>query len=234
MPIAREGQFLITRTMGNVPHLGLESAQLTECIAEVKKSAWKGVFGSPLFGFRESTLDALRSLPWLESVWFWEIDLENIDALYELPALRSMGVSPRRPPIDHSRLPSLTNLTVHPIAKDCGIEQLMHLEVLSVWHFNPPHATFDDFLLPSGLKELEINWANVRSLAGLAPNPGVRRLEFHRCRNLESLAGLAGCFPNLEHLVISACGKVDPTREQDEIRRLPHLQHAYVQKRKLV
>jgi len=28
MPIAREGQFLVTRTMGDVPHIGLESAQL--------------------------------------------------------------------------------------------------------------------------------------------------------------------------------------------------------------
>ncbi|MEM7013659.1 MAG: hypothetical protein AAF585_19480, partial [Verrucomicrobiota bacterium] len=60
MPIQRKGEFLVTPDLGITSSVGIESGQLTKCIAEAK--AFDGVFGSPSFDFREDNLDFLNEL----------------------------------------------------------------------------------------------------------------------------------------------------------------------------
>ena len=128
MPIAREGRFLISRDLAHTPCLGIESAMLGVCIEEVRVRQFKGAFGSPGFGFFETTLDALRDLPELEAVWFWDIELQNIDALYELSALQLFGVHPKRPAVDFARLPSLRRFVWTHKPTDTGIRSLRLLD----------------------------------------------------------------------------------------------------------
>lgn len=234
MPIEREGQFLVTQTLGDVSHIGLESSRLASCVSEAGRGHYKGVFGSPSFGFTETSLDSLRSLPELLSIWFWDISLKDVDAVYELTSLRSFGIHPRRPGIDFSRLSALENLTVQPVPKDRGFEALSLLKRLHLWHYSPKDKTFTNLVLPKKIEELEINWASPKDLTGLSPNPNLIRLGIHRCRNLESLAALPSLFPSLEHLVVTACGKLDGRREAGLAQQLPGLKHAYIQGCKVV
>lgn len=233
MPIAREGQFLVT-TKWNKPHLGLESSMIDACIQEAINKPYAGVFGSPTFGFREKTLDSLRSIPQLEEIWFWDVELDDVEAVYTLKRLRSFGVQPGRPPIDFSQIPTLERLVVTYRAGDSGVDRLKNLHRLSLWHYSPKKRLFGEILLPDGLTELEINWANPKALDGLTPLLSLRRLEIHRCRNLESLSVLPRLFPNLEHLVVAACGKVSVDEGRRAVENLPKLKHAHVQKTKLV
>jgi hypothetical protein len=229
MPIAREGGFHVTHDLAHVTCVGIESSRLEACLARVKRDRTKGVFGHPRFGFTGQDLDFLADMPWIEVVWFWDIDLQSIDGLYALGDLQHFGVHPRRPPLDFSRFPRLRRVTIEPRARDRGLGALPALEVLHVWHFRPRDRTFSALEFPSSLVELEINWANAASLDSLPALPRLRRLEVHRCRNLESLGDLGRKFPHLEHLVVAACGKVRPAEGERVVRDLPELSHAYVQ-----
>ena len=234
MPIAREGQFLVTRDLVHTASLGIESSCLSLCIEEARAHPYKAVFGSRGFGFSEKSLDSLLTLPKLEAVWFWDIALENIDALYQLHELQSFGVHPKRPAIDFSRLPSLKQITWFHKPTDVGLRSLTSLNKLFVWHYLPKSKSFADLLVPDGLNELQINWANPRTLDGLQSVPTLRRLEIHRCRNLESLALLPQLFPNLTYLVVATCGRVDPKEAELATKRLPHLAHASINSKKVV
>lgn len=233
MPIAREQRFLITRDLGDYPFLGIESSMLAACIAEVRARNYQGVFGSPSFGFAETTLDFLRDMPDLRGVWFWDIKLKNIDALYGLAALEKFGVHDKRPPVDFSRLPTLRDVVWTPHPKDTGIGSLQHLDLLHVWHFKPKSSSFADLQLPGRVSELQINWANPVSLDGMSPIPSLRHLEIHRCRNLADIQAIPSQFPNLETLVVTTCGKLSGAASAAIAGRLPSLKHAYVQDRKL-
>jgi hypothetical protein len=229
MPISREGKFLITRDLGHTLHIGLESSALPACIAEAKRAGYKGVFGSPVFGFNEQNLECLRELPDLESLWFWDIRLNDVDAVYSLSRLQMLGIHPRRPPLDFSRLPSLRELVLNPLPRDSGVQDLQALDVLHIWHFQPKTKSFADLQIPSNLRELKLNWANPEVIQGLRALPSLKRLEIHRCRNLRSLAGLSDLYPNLEHLVVAACGRIISSQERAHVSRLPHLKHAFIQ-----
>ena len=229
MPIALEDGFLQTHDLAHVTCLGIQSSRLAECVAEVRRNRLLGVFGSPSFGFTGSNLDFLSETPWLEAVWFWDVDVESVEGLYALEELRSFGVHPKRPPIDFARLPKLKRAVVEPKPKDRGLGELKELELLHVWHFRPKEADFSTLALPSSLGELQINWANVKSLDSLPPLPNLRRLEVHRCRNLEDLGDLGAKFPKLEHLVVTTCGRVLPDEGSRVVPDLPALTHAFIQ-----
>jgi hypothetical protein len=234
MSITREGKFLVTRTLQPWPVLGLESCMLDACVDEAASAGYAGVFGSPVFGFQEQTLDCLLSLPELKSVWFWDIELEDIDAVYSLKSLQSFGIHPRRPAVDFSRLPTLKRIVIEPRTKDRGLEALSLLEMLHLWHYAPKSKTFHGLPVPSRLVELQVNWANPKSLQGLPLLPCLKRFEIHRCRNLESISDLPELFPHLEHLVVTACGRVDPAQASRLRSQLPRLKHAFVQGVKVV
>lgn len=233
MPITREGRFLVSQDLTGMPSLGIESASLNDCIQEAKIHPYRSVFGSPSFGFFEESLDALNDLPHLESVWFWDIELKNVEALYALSKLKSFGVHPKRPAIDFSRLQSLRQMVWTYKPNDVGISSLQ-LKSLHIWHYMPKSKSFSGLQLPDTLEELQINWANPSTLDGLPTIPCLRRLEIHRCRNLESLSILAKLFPKLEHLVVTTCGRVGLGEGERVAASIPSLKHAYVQSKKVV
>lgn len=233
MPIVRQGPFFVSQDLAVVPSLGLASSNLDACVRKAKSHPYLSVFGSPAFGFLEDSLDALDQLPQLEHIWFWDVSLNNIDALYGLSKLTSFGVHPKRPAIDFSRLRSLRQMVLTYKPSDVGIGSLP-LRSLDVWHFAPKEKSFARLELPGTLEALKILWANPAALAGLPCIPGLRRLEIHRCRNLASLATLPDLFPALEHLVVDACGRVDPEEGRRVVAGMPSLTHAWVQGKKFV
>jgi len=233
MPIAREGLFLVSQDLTETPSLGLESAKLSACIQEAKDHPYTSVFGSPGFGFNEPSLDALSELRNLESVWFWDVSLKSIEALYALPALRNFGVHPKRPAIDFARLKSLQQVVWHYKPTDTGLGSI-NLKRLHIWHYSPKGKSFDHLQLPNTLEELQINWASPATLDGLSTNPTLRHLEIHRCRNLENLDVLPKLFPGLEHLVVTSCGRVSAPDSEWLKANIPSLRHAYVQDRKII
>lgn len=208
MPVKQEGDFLEFKELGIAPSLGLESRQLQECIEEVKRRGWLGVFGNPDFGFKEDHLDWMMQMPDLIQVWFWDVDLKSIEGLYALEQLRYFGIHPRRPGIDFSHFPQLETIVWFHNKKDKCMKSLQKLRDLHVWHFKPRSGSFDGLEIPDTVERLDLNWANPDSLSGLPSLPRLKHLEIHRCRNLISLESLDTIAPNLETLVIGSSNKV--------------------------
>lgn len=233
MPIAREGSYFVSQDLTEVPSIGIESVNLDACIREAIAHPYKSVFGSPAFGFLEESLDALSDLPHLEYLWFWDISLKNIDAVFTLSKLKSFGIHPKRPSIDFSRLPSLRKMVWTYKSTDTGVDSLS-LELLHVWHYSPKSKSFTDLKIPNTLEELNINWANPTTLEGLPRIFSLRRLQIHRCRNLESLAILPEIFPNLEFLLIGACGRIRFNEGACLTSAIPSLKHAFINDRRVV
>jgi hypothetical protein len=106
-----------------------------------------------------------------------------------------------------------------------------------LWHHKPRTKTFRGSEFPPKIELLEINWSNVSDLDGLPRLPHVKRLEFHKCRNLRTLDGVDELFPNAETLIVTACGSLE---DNSAAERLPKLQFmtpdvtAKAQKRKNV
>lgn len=227
MPISREGEFLHWSDAPSGPGLGIESDKLAACIARVKEAGLPGVFGSPDFGFAEQDLDFLNEMPFLERVWFWDVGLKNIDGLYALKNLRHFGVHPKRPPIRFDHFAQLESAVIELHVKDSGLEQLSKLKRLHLWRCKD--ASLASLRLPESLDELQLNWMSMTSLDPLQALPNLRRLEIHRCRNLDNLGDLVQKFPNLQHLVVDACGRMTAEAGARSIRGLAKLQHAWVQ-----
>ena len=234
MPIAREGSYLLTHDLAHVTCLGIESAKLAKCISQIASQRIKGVFGNPSFGFKTTQLDFLPQLPWVEVVWFWDVELKNIDGLYSLSELRHFGIHPKRPAIDFSRFPKLQKLVLFPQPGDSGFRRLEQLTEMHLWHYKPKGKDFSLLELPTSLTHLVINWANAESLETLPKLSKIRRLEVHRCRNLTSLGALSQKFPKLEHLVVDACPRVTRDEGERAIHGLSRLSHAFIANNKLV
>ncbi|WNG62058.1 hypothetical protein F0U59_50675 [Archangium gephyra] len=165
MPIEQKDGFFEFTEFGMTPSLGLESAQLSRCIAEVKRRQWLGVFGNPGFGFQESDLDFLKQLPELIQIWLWDVKLKDIEGLYALRGLRYFGIQPDRPGIDFSRFPALETLVWTHNKHDRSVESLTALRELHVWYFNPRAKSFDELAIPQFVEQLGINWANEAHVA---------------------------------------------------------------------
>lgn len=232
MAIAREEAFLRWRDAPDVPSFGIESDKLDRCIAQIRSERVNGVFGSSVFGFEEDNLDFLNELPFVESVWFWEVTLRSIDGLYALKNLRHFGVHPKRPPIQFDKFPHLETAVVEPRTRDSGLERLASLRRLNVWRHK--EKDFSKLALPASLVELGLFWASASSLEHLPPLPNLRSLRIERCRNLERLGVLSEKFPNLEHLVIDTCGRVSHQEGLRAIEGLAKLERAVVQRTILV
>lgn len=213
MPIKRIGKFLETDDLGIVKSLGIESAQLDECVSEIERRKIEGVFGTPCFGFKEEKLDFLKRLSGIRQVWFWDIALKSIDGIYEQTNLEYFGVSPKRPGIDFSRLQHLHDAVWHPVRNDTGIDALGNLKRLDIWRYKPKSKSFSDLRLPSSLEKIEFNWCNVESIRSLHELPRVTEMQFHYCRNLSAIDGIGTIAPNLKKLVITCCANLESFRE---------------------
>ena len=136
--------------------------------------------------------------------------VKNIDPLYELTKLESMGIHPKRPGIDFSRFPSLRFVVNHWMKADTGISQSA-ITKYHLWHFKPTSKSFEGLEIPLGATHLELCWANPESLAGLPVMKKLKTLEIHRCRNLKDLSLLPRVAPNLLELLTTTSSKIDAT-----------------------
>jgi hypothetical protein len=223
VPIQREGEFLRTHDLGITSSIGIESARLDACVAEIAARAIRGVFGHPSFGFTQTDLNFLADVPEVVQVWFWDVSLDSIDGLYALRGLRYLGIHPKRPPIDFSRFPALERVVWHHEPRDRGLGAATSIRHLDLWHFKPRAKHFSGLELPPDLESLTLNWANPATLAGVGELPRLRELEIHRCRNLATLDDLPRIAPNLEKLVVTTCGRLSDHRA---VAALPFLRVA--------
>jgi hypothetical protein len=193
------------------PHaVGVESKRLEKCLAHYNAIGARGLFGHPDFGFKEDNLDFLRRAKvkprWL---WFWDVALENIDALYLIDELDYFGVNPKRPGIDFSRFRRLDVVINHWIKADTGLPKAAIGEY-HLWHFKPRSKSFEEAAIPLGVKRLELYWANPASLDGLPVLTRLTELRIHRCRNLADLSALPRVAPNLRHLLATTSSRLVP------------------------
>ena len=236
MPIqyVREpGEFIWWPDATHTPALGIESDRLKACIAEVKRRALRGVFGTAPY-FREQSLAFLRELTHLEAVAFWDIPLRDISALYELASLRYLRLTADRPAIDFAKMLSLQKVVWHHLAGDVAIDEVPQLRELFLWRYKPVERSCVGLRLPSSLQQLSIIWSNVVTLKGLPKLPHLTRLEVGRCRNLESLEGLAESCPKLEVLLISSSGRLRAEEAVRVVSSLPSVRHVVAANRLLV
>ncbi|NND99256.1 MAG: hypothetical protein HKN47_18205 [Pirellulaceae bacterium] len=206
------------------PGLGVQSDRIDECIDYYHANGFNGLFGSASFGFDQDNLDFLVQAPAVQWLWFWDINLKNIDPLYGLNQLNHFGIHPKRPGIDFSRLPSLRTAVNFWIKSDTGITKSKITEYYH-WHYKPRDKSYEGLEMPKNVKKLEMNWANPASLEGLPVMKKLKSLQFHRCRNLNDLSALPRVAPNLENLLITTSSKVDPT---DGILDHPTLKSAWI------
>ncbi len=193
-----------------VPGLGVNSDRLDECVAYYHEQGFGGLFGNPTFGFKQDNLDFLARTKNAKWLWFWDIALRSIDGLYELTGLQNVGIHPKRPGIDFLRLPALRSAVNHWMKTDTGISASTITEY-DLWHFKPTSKSFAGLEIPSGVKKLELYWANPASLDGLPVLKKLKVLQFHRCRNLQDLSALPRIAPNLQELLTTTSSKIDAT-----------------------
>ena len=190
--------------------LGVDSARLNECVTYYHSGGFRGLFGHSSFGFDQDNLDFLRRTTNATNLWFWDISLRNIDGVYELAELDSIGIHPKRPGIDFSRFPHLRKAFTHWNKADTGIAASTITEY-DVWHYKPRSKSFEGLEIPLGAITLQLTWANPESLTGLPALKKLKELQIHRCRNLTNLSDLPRVAPNLRKLLATSCSKLDAT-----------------------
>ena len=190
--------------------LGIDSARLDECIAYYHSQGFHGLFGHQSFGFEQDNLDFLLRAANATKLWFWDVALRNIDGVYALAELESVGIHPKRPGIDFSRFPVLRTAINYWSKADHGISASSITEYY-LWHFKPRSKSFKGLEIPLGVKQLEFNWANPATLEGLPVLKKLKELQFHRCRNLTDLSELPRIAPNLRRLLTTTSSRIDPT-----------------------
>ena len=204
--------------------LGIDSARIEECVAYFKTQGFRGLFGSPTFGFDQEDLDFLARTPEATHLWFWNVALTNLDALYDLAGLESVGINPKRPGIDFSRFPALRSAVNHWNRKDTGIAAST-ITKYDLWHFKPRSKTFEGLEIPSGVTELQLFWANPDTLKDLPVMKKLKVLQIHRCRNLQDLSDLPRIAPHLRELLTTTSSKIDAT---DGVLDHPRLKKALI------
>lgn len=220
MSITRKGKFLYASHIGDTLMIGIESPLLDSCIANVNRHQIPGIFASKCFSFTESNLDFLPRLPPLRQIWFFDVALTNIDGIYSQPSLSFLGFHGRRPAIDFKRFPAIRTLSIDWHPKDSGLQSLQHAKAFYLWHHKPRTKAFRGTEFPPNLDLLQINWSNAVELKDLPLLPRVKRLEFHRCRNLRTLDGIDQLFPNTEKLFITTCGRLEDISAAERLKKL--------------
>ncbi len=232
MTIKQEGEFFVDMNLAGGLSIGIESDNILACIEEVKKRNAIGVFGHPGFGFKQDNMDFFVDIPHIESIWFWDVKLKDVNGIYELQNLKEFGVYPKRPGINFSRLATIEQLVWEYNKKDSGIDTLYKLKLFHIWHYNPKEKDFSNIAVPKFIEDLQITWCNPSDLKGFPIMENLKKLVIARCRNLKTLAELPRIAPNLEHLVVESSGKVSDGEEV--VKKLPCLKHAFVRGKVLI
>jgi hypothetical protein len=191
--------------------VGIDSRRLAECVARYNEGGLGGLFGNPYFGFQEKDLNFLAQTQQKPVyLWFWDVDLQDVEALYEVEELDNFGIHPKRPGIDFSRFRRMTRCTHHWLKSDRGLTNAPIADYM-LWHFKPRSQSFAGLEVPLGATRLELTWANPASLRGLPVLKHLKELQIHRCRNLADLSALPEIAPNLRHLLTTTSSRLDLT-----------------------
>lgn len=190
--------------------LGADSARLDECIAYYHSADFVGWFGTGTFGFDQDNLDFLTQTPEAKNLWFWDVNLRDIDGVYALTELDSVGIHPKRPGIEFTKFPCLRQVVNHWNKRDTGISEST-ITTYDLWHYKPRSKSFEGLEIPLGVKQLQLTWVNPASLAGLPVLKKLKELQIHRCRNLTDLSELPRIAPNLRKLLTTTSSKLDVT-----------------------
>ena len=150
----------------SVPGVGVESDRIDECLAHYHHHGVRGLFGHPSFGFTQDNLDFLSHATNARWLWLWDVSLRDVAPIYELAELEYVGINPKRPGIDFSRLRALRTVINHWIKADTGISGSTITEY-HLWHYKPTSKSFEGLEVPAGVQRLELYWANPVTLAGL-------------------------------------------------------------------
>ena len=210
MTIKKIDGFYVDTSLSGKISVGVESIRLNQCLDYARSISASGLYGHPFHGFFEKDLDFLSDYSGFECISFIpDKKFESIDGVYFLKNLKDFSIFEKRPGIDFSKLSGLEKLNITYCKHDKGIGNLFRLVELIFWHYNPKSKSFKDTEFPENLELLQINWANPSDLDGIPVLKNLRDLEFSRCRNLNSLAGLDIIAPNLERLYIDGSGKLD-------------------------
>lgn len=229
MSIKSSGQFYTWEDAPLYPSLGIESCNLQKCILEINNKPYHGIFGCPVFGFKQDDLDFMHEIPHIRYIHFWEVNLKNIKALYTLKDLEYFSISPKRPAVNFEHFPKLKKVIWYHQKKDRGIDSLSSLKQLDLWRYKQP--TYEGLQLPKTLEYLEINWSSPESLSGLSPLTSLKELQIHYCRNLQTLERLEEIAPNLEKLVITRCKNLTLP---ENFKNIPQLKHAWIQDKRVI
>ena len=234
MPIERDKNgFYFWADADETPALGIETARLQACIDEVSNRELSGVFGTQPY-FEGGDLEFIRQMPNLVSVEFWDVTISDLSALYDLARLRFLRLSDcKRPGLEFDRLSHLQRLIWEYSTKDVGCSSMSKLKFLHLWRYKTRSGDMSGIDLPTNLSELGIFWCNAKSLNGMTRLPNLTHLTISRCRDLASIIALAKSCPNLEHLVITASGRVSATEGERLARQLPKIQHLYAGNEKI-
>lgn len=235
--IKKEGQFYINREGGLA--LGIDSSNIKNCILEYNKQynffkrgkPYNSIFGHISFGFKETNLNFLNHFKTVENIWFWDVNLDNIEKLYNLKNLKSIGITGRRPAIDFSKLNKIEKITTDWTNKDYNFEFCENIKSFYLWHHKPKNKSFKDFNFPTYCYEnFSLNWSNVENLTSLNGLKGIKNVEIHMSRNLTSLKGLEKYSDTIEQIIVTTCGKLD---DYIFIKEFPKLKKAIINKEKL-
>ena len=236
--IRKEGQFYINRDRGL--SLGIDSSNMENCISEFNKQykflkrgkPYISIFGHHSFGFKEPNLNFLKHFKKVEKIWFWDVSLNDIEGIYFLQNLKSIGLIGKRPAIDFSHFKFLKEITVDWETKDYHLEYCENVEDFYLWHHKPKEKNFNAFKFPLNCKNsASLNWTNVEDLSTLNGLKGVKKIEIHRSRNLKSLKGIEKYSDTLEQIIVTTCGKLE---EYEFIKEFPNLKKAYINKEVLI
>lgn len=229
MPFDQEGAFRVFRDVNMPEALVLESSRLDDCLVAVRSRPFYGVVATKPNGFLESNCDCFRQIPHITLAWIWDIHLSDLSGLYTLPRLSYLRLTDDHGPVDFARLPALETLVLQHGQRDIGTESLNLCRSLYFWRFQPKSRKWSEFAFPRNLESLRVFWANPSDLDGWPTMPHLRTLEFGYCRNLNDLSRLPEIAPNLEQVLVDACGRVADL----PIERLPKVIHAVVNRKRI-
>lgn len=213
--ITKIGQFYIDKGKRGIS-IGIDSSNLKNCIKEFngnglfkRKRLYDGIFGHESFGFKEMNLDFLINFKTVKHIWFWDVNLNNIEGIYLLKNIETLGITGKRPSIDFAKFPKIRTITLDWETKDYNLEVCQSVENFYLWHHKPKEKNFVNFKFPPKCSNcVSLNWTNVEDLRTLNGLLGVKKIEIHRSRNLLSLQGLEKFADTLEEVIVTTCGKL--------------------------
>ncbi|WP_227938171.1 hypothetical protein [Alkalihalobacillus deserti] len=207
MPIRKIGDFYVNIEDGK-KQLGIDSNNISGCIKEYKSGKYDGVFGNNGYGFKEDNFDFLHELSDVKKIWFWDVDLKNVEGIYSLKSLEHFGVHGKRKGINFAMLENLTEISTDWISKDENMDSCIHIENFYLWHHKPKEKSFEKYRFPNCSNEVHLNWSNVSDFTTLNGLKGMKKLEIHRSRNLISLKGIENYQDTLEEVFVDTCGNL--------------------------